>query len=89
MRKTWQYQVLTRFNAEFPNDMVFSRLVYKLFKKYSEGFYVHVPEESRITNTQKIANMLPDISYILQLQTHGCTNTMENQLHFGIKMIRA
>jgi hypothetical protein len=38
MRKTWQYQVLTRFKAEFPNDMVFSMLVHQLFKKYSEGF---------------------------------------------------
>jgi len=55
MRKTWQYQVLTRFKAEFPNDIVFSMLVHQLFEKYSEGFYVHMPEESRITNTRKIA----------------------------------
>ena len=47
--------MLTRFKAEFPNDMVFSMLVHQLFEKYPEGFYVHMPEESRITNTRKIA----------------------------------
>ena len=35
--------------------MVFSMLLNQLFKKYSEGFYVHMPKESRITNTRKIA----------------------------------
>ena len=55
MRKTWQYQVLTRFKAEFPENLVFSMLVSLLFNKYPEGFYVYLPEESRITNKQKIA----------------------------------
>jgi hypothetical protein len=55
MRKTWQYQVLTRFKAEFPKDMAFSMLVNQLFKKYFEGFYIHMPEKSRITNKRKIA----------------------------------
>jgi hypothetical protein len=55
MRKTWQYQVLTRFKAEFPENFVFSMLVHQLFNKYPEGFYVHLPKESRITNKQKIA----------------------------------
>jgi len=65
MRKTWQYQVLTRFKAEFPNDIVFSMLVHQLFEKYSEGFYVHMPEESRITNTRKIAKYVAREIYTL------------------------
>jgi uncharacterized Zn finger protein (UPF0148 family) len=55
MRKTWQYQVLTNFKAAFLGDREFSMLVNHLFKKYPEGFYVHLPEESRITNKRKIA----------------------------------
>jgi len=47
--------VLTRFKAEFPKDMAFSMLVNQLFKKYFEGFYIHMPEKSRITNKRKIA----------------------------------
>jgi DNA-binding cell septation regulator SpoVG len=55
MRKTWQYQVLTNFKAAIPGNREFSMLVNHLFKKYPEGFYVHLPEESRITNKRKIA----------------------------------
>jgi len=55
LRKTWQYQVLTRFKAKFPGNMEFSRLVNQLFKKYPKGFYVHLPPESRISNNQRIA----------------------------------
>jgi hypothetical protein len=47
MRKTWQYQVLTNFKVAFPGNREFSILVNHLFKKYSEGFYVHLPEESK------------------------------------------
>jgi hypothetical protein len=55
MRKTWQYQILTLFKAQFPENIVISMLVNQLFNKYPEGFYEHLPEESRITNKQKIA----------------------------------
>jgi len=55
MRKTWQYQVLTRFKAELSGKKEVSRFVDFIFKKYPNGFYVHLPEESRITNKQKIA----------------------------------
>jgi len=55
MRKTWQYQVLTQFKAALPKDRVFSALIDHLFKKYREGFYVHLPKESRITNKRRIA----------------------------------
>jgi len=55
MRKTWQYQVLTQFKAALPKNIVFSVLIDQLFKKYREGFYVHLPEESRITNKKRIA----------------------------------
>ena len=53
MRKTWQYQVLTRFKAEFPKDMTFSKLVNQLFKKYFEGFYIHMPEASKKLKIKK------------------------------------
>lgn len=55
LRRTWQYQVLTRFKAKFPRNMEFSRLVNQLFKKYSKGFCVHLPPEFRVTNSQRIA----------------------------------
>ncbi|KAF5412445.1 MAG: hypothetical protein C5S38_08325 [Candidatus Methanophagaceae archaeon] len=55
MRKTWQYQVLTRFKVALPKTRVFAVLIDQLFKKYRAGFYVHHPEESRITNKRKIA----------------------------------
>jgi len=55
MRKTWQYQVLTRFKAELPVNREVSRFIDLLFKRYPDGFYVHLPQESRITNKQKIA----------------------------------
>jgi len=54
MRKTWQYQVLTNFKAAFPGNREFSMIVNHLFKKYPDGFYAHLPEESRITNKLKI-----------------------------------
>jgi hypothetical protein len=55
MRKTWQYQVLTQFKAALPKNRVFSMLIDHLFKKYLEGFYVHLSKESRITNKRRIA----------------------------------
>ena len=55
MRKKWQYQVLTRFKDKLPKVQAFSNLVNQLFKEHPEGFYVHLPKESRITNKQKIA----------------------------------
>lgn len=55
MRKTWQYQVLTRFKAALPKNRLFSMLADHLFKKYREGFYVHLPKESRIINKRRIA----------------------------------
>lgn len=50
MRKTRQYQVLTRFKAELSEKKGVSMFVDFLFKKYPNGFYRHLPEESRITN---------------------------------------
>ena len=55
MRRTWQYQVLTRFKDKLPKVQAFSNLVNQLFKEHPDGFYVHLPKESRITNKQKIA----------------------------------
>jgi len=58
LRKTWQYQVLTRFKAALPKEDVYSVLINRLFQKYTEGFYVHLPKESRITNIKRIAKYL-------------------------------
>jgi len=55
MRKTWQYQVLTRFKAALPKPRGFAVLIAQLFKKYRNVFVVNLPEESRITNKPKIA----------------------------------
>jgi len=55
MRKTGQYQVLTRFKAALPKTREFAVLIDRLFKKYRKGFVVYLPEESRITNKRKIA----------------------------------
>jgi hypothetical protein len=38
MRRTWQYQVLTRFKAALPKNRAISILIDHLFKKYREGF---------------------------------------------------
>lgn len=54
LRKTWQYQVLTRFKKALPQSRDLSRLIDTLFKKY-DGFYAHLPEESRITSKRAIA----------------------------------
>jgi len=88
MRKTWQYQVLTRFKAEFPGNMEISMLVHQLFKKYPEGFYVHLPEESRITNKQKVAR------YVARYIRHpAIANTRlyeydGKSVTFGIRIMR-
>ena len=54
MRKTWQYQVLTRFKAALPKEAVYSVLIDRLFKKHRKGFYVHLPKKSRITNKKRV-----------------------------------
>jgi hypothetical protein len=54
LRKTWQYHVLTQFKAELSGNKEFSKLVNQLFKTYRNGFYVHAPEESRITSSQRM-----------------------------------
>lgn len=54
LRKTWQYQVLTRFKKALPETHEISKLIDYLFKKY-DGFYVYVPEETRITSKRQMA----------------------------------
>ena len=54
MRKTWQYQVLTRFKQVLPRTPGFARFIDQLFKRHPNGFYVYLPKESRITSTEKI-----------------------------------
>jgi hypothetical protein len=55
MRRTWQYQVLTRFKAALPKNGANSMLIHQLFENHPEGFVVYLPKEARITNKQKIA----------------------------------
>ncbi|MFQ6072685.1 MAG: transposase [Methanosarcinales archaeon] len=55
LRRTWQYQVLTRFKEALPRNDGMSKLIDRLFKSYPDGFYIYTPEESRITSKRKIA----------------------------------
>lgn len=54
LRKTWQYQVLTRFKNALPKTPEIARLIDYLFKRY-DGFYAYLPKESRITSRKQIA----------------------------------
>lgn len=56
LRKTWQYQVLTNLKKAMPEDRAFSKLVDEMFHTYSKGFYVYLPEETRITSKRKVAD---------------------------------
>lgn len=56
MRKTWQYQVLTRFKEALPKTQEMSLFIDSLFKKYSNGFYAYLPKESRITSKKQISS---------------------------------
>lgn len=58
LRRTWQYQALTRLKAALPDTPEMSKLIDRMFKKYPEGFYIHVPEESRITSKRQIARYI-------------------------------
>jgi hypothetical protein len=55
LRRTWQYQVLTNLNKALPKTKENAMLIDRMFKDYPEGFYVHAPEESRITSRHKIS----------------------------------
>ena len=55
MRKTWQYQVLTRFKQVLPKCKEMSMLVDSLFKKYN-GFYAYLPEKSRVKGKRQISS---------------------------------
>jgi len=54
MRKTWQYQVLTRFKASLPKTLEMSELINSLFKMY-DGFYVYLPKETRIRSKREVS----------------------------------
>jgi len=45
MRRTWQYQLLTRFKAALPKNRANSMLIHLLFKNHPEGFVVYLPKE--------------------------------------------
>ena len=54
MRKTWQYQVLTRFKQALPKTNSYSVFIDSFFKRYPKGFYVRLPKESRIISKRMI-----------------------------------
>jgi ribosomal protein L37AE/L43A len=56
LRKTWQYQVLTQLKRALPENETMSKLIHELFHTYSEGFYVYLPEKTRIRSKREIAN---------------------------------
>jgi hypothetical protein len=99
LRKTWQYQVLTRFKAALPKEVVYSVLIDRLFKKYPEGFYVHLPKEARITNRKRIAKYVaryirhPAVANTRLHQYDGKTVTFwygdhDGKRHFVTMMVR-
>lgn len=55
LRKTWQYQVLTRFKSALPKTPAYAALISRLFTEHREGFYVHAPKEGRIESKRKVA----------------------------------
>jgi hypothetical protein len=48
MRKTLQYQVLTRFKDKLSKVQAFSDFVNHFFKEHPDGFYVHLPKVGRM-----------------------------------------
>jgi transposase-like protein len=55
LRRTWQYQVLTNLKKALPKTKEYATLVDRMFREYPNGFYIHAPEESRITSRHKIS----------------------------------
>ncbi len=58
MRKTWQYHVLTALKRVLPKSRKYRRLIDACFKKYKNGFVIHMPEESRIRSKRTIAQYI-------------------------------
>ena len=57
LRRTWQYQVLTRFKAALPKTPAYAALINRQFTEHREGFYVHAPKESRIESKRKVVSV--------------------------------
>jgi len=58
MRKTWQYKVLTKLKAKMDDTPENKQLIDYLFKRYKNGFYVWLPEESRISSKREAAKYI-------------------------------
>jgi len=41
LRNTWQYKILTRLRAVMPTNRETSQFIDRMFRQYSNGFYVH------------------------------------------------
>ena len=58
MRKVWQYTVLSNIKRALPATKENAVFIDRLFKDYPDGFYAHLPLESRITSKRKIAKYI-------------------------------
>jgi hypothetical protein len=58
MRRVWQYKLLTNLKKALPKTRENARLIDGLFKDYPNGFYAHLPPESRITSMRMVARYI-------------------------------
>jgi len=95
IRKTWQYQVLTRFKQVLPKTKSYSVFIDSLFKRYPEGFYVRLPKESRITSKRMIGRYVaryvrhPAIANTRICGYDGCSVTFWYKDNDGVKHVVA
>ncbi len=58
MRKVWQYTILTNLKEALPPTPENARFINGLFKEYPQGFYAHLPEESRVKSKRDISKYI-------------------------------
>lgn len=58
MRQVWKYKLLTNLKEALPKTRENARFIDRLFKDYPNGFYAHLPPESRITSMRMIAKYI-------------------------------
>lgn len=58
MRKVWQYTILTNLKKALPDIKENAEFINRLFKDYPNGFYAHLPENSRIKSKRHISKYI-------------------------------
>lgn len=81
MRKTWQYQVLTRLKDALLDTKNNGKFINGFFKRYPEGFYVYLPSESRISSPRKVAR------YIARYVRHPAIANFRLHYYDGEKVV--